>query len=174
VTSTADEACQVCGFVWASVPPEAVISRIDAAVFGIADLLHGAGEQVSRRPAPERWTMLEYAGHVRDVLLHVRDRLVIGLVEEHPSFKPLYRDERVDLGLYRADTLETVERELTVAAALFNRTFEALDDGQLARTCDYAFPTVQSRTLLWMGQQVVHEVEHHAGDIADNARQLGG
>jgi hypothetical protein len=52
-----------------------------------------------------------------------------------------------------------------MAANLFARTFVRLDAGQLARTGQYAFPTLQTRTVLWMGQQVVHEAEHHRGDV---------
>lgn len=47
----------------------------------------------TRRPSPDRWSANEYAAHVRDVLLTIRDRLVIGLVEDNPRFKPVYRDE---------------------------------------------------------------------------------
>lgn len=109
--------------------------------------------------------MLEYAAHVRDVLLHVRDRLVIALVEDDPEFKPLYRDERVDLGLYAGDEWPVVRDELSMAAALFARTFARLPAGALTRPLQYAYPVPATRTVLWMAQQVVHEVEHHASDI---------
>lgn len=114
--------------------------------------------------------MIEYGAHVRDVLLITRDRLVIGLVEEHPGFKPLYRDERISLGLYRAETMTTVAEELGWAAAMFLRLFEAIAPEQLSRSVHYAFPSPASRTLLWMGQQVVHEIEHHHGDILEDLR----
>ncbi|HEX9259698.1 MAG TPA: DinB family protein [Acidimicrobiales bacterium] len=167
------EACEVCGFVWESVPADEVAARISTGVAGVVRAILEA-ESVVQRPTPERWSQLEYAAHVRDVLLHVRDRIVIALVEDNPSFKPLYRDERVDRGLYAGDTVESVIEGLTVAVALFIQTFLALDDGQLARPCQYVYPTAQTRSLLWVGQQVVHEVEHHAGDIAENAQLLAG
>ena len=44
--------------------------------------------------------MLEYGAHVRDVLLVLRDRFVVGVVADNPGFTPMYRDERVDLGMY--------------------------------------------------------------------------
>lgn len=123
-----------------------------------------------RRPSAARWSMIEYGAHVRDVLLTVRDRLVIGLVEEHPDFKPLYRDERISLGLYRTDTVPAVAEELGSAAAMFARLFDAIDPEQLSRSVQYGFPSPADRTLLWMGQQVVHEIEHHLGDIQENLR----
>ena len=48
---------------------------------------------------------------------------------------------------------------------MFVRTLASLDETQLARPCQYVYPAVATRTLLWMGQQMVHEVEHHLGDI---------
>jgi hypothetical protein len=82
-----------------------------------------------------------------------------------PEFKPLYREERVDLGLYAADTPEVVVAELAMAAGLFARTFATLEAEQLAREVQYTYPVVATRTVLWMAQQAVHEVEHHHGDV---------
>jgi hypothetical protein len=158
------ERCVDCGFVWASVPDGAITPRVRDGVAALVALLR-ADVTPSRRPAPDRWSTLEYAAHLRDVLFHVRDRVVIALVEDDPEFKPLYRDQRVDLGLYAADTVPVVAGELETAAALFTRTFDRLDAPQRDRPCRYAFPTLSQRTIRWMGQQVVHEVEHHLGDV---------
>ena len=48
-----------------------------------------------RRPSPEQRSPIEYACHVRDVALMQRNRVYVALVEDEPSFKPMYRDERV-------------------------------------------------------------------------------
>ena len=114
--------------------------------------------------------MIEYGAHVRDVLLTVRDRLVIGLVEENPGFKPLYREERISLGLYRADTVSAVAQELDSATSMFGRLFDAIDHQLLSRPVRYGFPDPVPRTLLWMGVQAVHETEHHHGDMKENLR----
>ncbi len=102
-----------------------------------------------------------------------RDRLVVALVEEVPVFKPMYRDERVDMGLYRSDTAAAVSVELRAAAPMFIRLFEAIDPSQLTRELMHGVPDPTRRSLLWIGQQVVHEVEHHGGDIAENLRLVG-
>jgi DNA segregation ATPase FtsK/SpoIIIE, S-DNA-T family len=117
--------------------------------------------------------MLEYAGHVRDGLLVLRDRFVVGLVEDNPDFKPMYRDHRVDVGLYGDDGATLVLAELQMAAGLFARTFDRIEPAQLERPIRYAFPVLSQRTLLWMGQHTVHEVEHHGGDIEANVALLG-
>jgi len=159
------EACEGCGFVWELVPDDEVAARVIDGAERAAALVRGGGTAADQRPEPHVWSPLEYAAHVRDVLLHVRDRFVIGLVEDNPSFKPLYRDQRVDFGLYVDDTPEVVAAELEMAAALFARTYGRLDGDQLDRPCQYAFPNLQTRSLRWMGQQAVHEVEHHLADI---------
>jgi DinB superfamily len=164
------DSCDACGFVWAAVASDEIAPRLQSGAAHIAASLRAHRDVAARRPEPERWSMVEYASHVRDVLLHVRDRLVIGLVEDNPEFKPLYRDQRVDHGLYGDDDVDLVTAELLMAAGLFARTFERIDPTTLDRPVQYAFPTPSTRTLLWMGQQVVHEVEHHAADIDHNAR----
>lgn len=162
------ESCDVCGFVWESVERAEVAGRATAAADAIAALTLADPDRAVRRPSPERWSAVEYAAHVRDVLMTLRDRIVIGLVEDHPGFKPLYREERIDLGLYRADTPDVVATELVAAAGMFARLFEAVEPGQLSRTVEFGYPTVASRTLLWVAQQAVHEAEHHLADVAED------
>lgn len=166
------EACEICGFVWESVSENKIAPRISSGANSIAAAIRENAATANVRPEPTRWSILEYGAHVRDVLLHVRDRLIIGLVEDNPAFKPLYRDQRVDMHLYAADTPSIVTNELGMAAALFARTFNATSSEQLDRPCQYVYPTESTRSLRWMGQQVVHEVEHHQGDIAENIRTL--
>ena len=63
--------------------------------------------------------------------------------------------------------------ELAVATALFTRLFGAVAPDDLQRSVRYGFPDPEHRTLLWMGQQAVHEVEHHGTDIAENLGVTG-
>jgi hypothetical protein len=168
------EQCEECGFAWDTVSREEIGRRVDAGTATIAGLLAGDPDRAGVRPSPRRWSAIEYAAHVRDVLITLRDRLVIGLVEDVPSFKPMYRDERVDLGLYRSDTVEAVAVELRAAAAMFIRLFDAIDPQQLTRSVHYGYPDPAERSLLWIGQQAVHEVEHHSSDVAEDLRHVAG
>lgn len=161
------ERCE-CGFAWADVTDDEIVSRVETGAARLAGFLRTAAAP-DRRPRPDRWSAVEYSAHVRDVLLGLRDRVVVALVEEDPSFSPLYRDQRVDLGLYARDDAATVAAELGTAAALFARTWAALDPSQLDRPCQYAYPTPSTRSVRWMGQQAVHEVEHHLGDVRTDA-----
>jgi hypothetical protein len=167
------ETCEDCGFEWEVVERGEIGPRALQGARAIGAALARQPAVAVRRPASDRWSSLEYAAHVRDVLLTIRDRLVIGLVEDDPGFKPMYRDERIDLGLYRGDTPADVIPELESAATMFVRLFDAIEPDQLQRSVLYGYPDPMRRTLLWMGQQAVHEVEHHGTDVMQNHRMLG-
>jgi hypothetical protein len=122
---------------------------------------------LAERPAPYVWSVLEYSSHVRDVLLNQREGILVALVEETPTKQKMYREVRVDLGMYAGESAAEVVRGLQLASELFVRTFGVLNAEQLSRTMTYAG---QVRTLAWIGAQAVHEVEHH---LADVRTQLG-
>ena len=164
------ESCEVCGFVWDDLVDAEVGPRIRAGTDMLARLLHSTPDVATTRPTAGRWSMLEYGAHVRDVLLVLRDRFVVGVVTDNPGFTPMYRDERVDLGMYGAEDPVALAAELEVAAALLVRMLEALSPEQLERTCQYGYPGPSTRTLRWMAAQAVHEVEHHLGDVEENLK----
>lgn len=169
------ETCEDCGFAWERVADAEIGPRISRAAAAMAhELSTAAQEAVGRRPSPDRWSALEYAAHARDVMVLLRDRLVVGLVEDHPSFTPGYRDERLTLGLYRADTAAAVAPEVAAAATMFVRLFDAIDPASLGCTVAFGYPDPTTRTLRWMGQQVVHETEHHLGDVVEVLGLVGG
>jgi hypothetical protein len=158
----------VCGFVWDDVPDGDVAPRVRAATEMLARLLRNTPDVATRRPTAGRWSMLEYGAHVRDVLLVLRDRFVVGVVVDDPGFTPMYRDERVDLGMYGHDDPVAVAAELEVAATLLTRLLATLSPEHLDRTCQYGYPGPSTRTLRWMAAQAVHEVEHHLADVEQN------
>jgi len=84
----------------------------------------------------------------------------------------LYRNERVNLGLYALDQPDDVATELQAMSRLFIRTFEALPPGYEKRTFTYSTITNQQVTILWAGAQALHECEHHLGDVRENERLL--
>ena len=86
---------------------------------------------------------------------------------------PMYRDDRVTLARYNAQEPAEVVAQLTMAAQLIAQAFAVLDTTQLARTCRYNFPAPAVRSLLWVGQHVVHEGEHHLQDIAQVLASVG-
>lgn len=161
------ERCDVCGFEWDAVPAREVPARVVAAADLIASTLReGDPDVLGGRPEPGVWSAVEYGCHVRDVLYNLRDRIVVGLVEDGASPKPMFAAPRVDLGLYADDEPITLATELELAARLFARTVRALSHEQTAHTIVYSWPREAARSLQWVAAQVLHEVEHHAADVA--------
>lgn len=160
-----------CGFADDSVRLTEVTARSALAVSAIADLLR-SDHDLARRPSDGRWSAIEYGAHVRDVLITIRDRTVVGLVEDDPTFTPMYRDQRIELGLYAADTGVAVATEIEAAQTMLARMFTQIDAAGLERTVRYGFPDPIHTTVGWMAKQAVHESEHHLADIAENLRGL--
>jgi len=164
--------CDSCHYTYADVDASALPTWL--AAFGRRyqelllppDRLATWSSMLRTRPAEGVWSALEYACHVRDVFLVQRDRLYTALVEDTPTFAPMYRDQRVTLARYNAQDPQEVVDQLATAARLMAQAFEALDAAQLQRLCIYNFPAPAERPLLWVGQHTVHEGEHHLRDIA--------
>jgi hypothetical protein len=164
------EHCDECGFTYdqAKFTDVATLLRTIASRHAgdLVSSVEDHGEQIARvRPTPEVWSALEYTCHVRDVLLVQRDRVILALVEDSPSFPRMYRDERVALAGYAEESPEEVAGQLIVAAGLAVKVFERLSDEQAQRPCTYNYPRPTERNVAWLGLHTVHEAEHHLGDV---------
>jgi hypothetical protein len=167
--------CEQCGFIYDVVAVAEIPARLrasEAAYFAALLLddgarpMPGARDTILRqRPRPDTWSALEYACHVRDVLLIQRDRAVLALVETNPGFARMYRDERVALARYAAHPPAQVAVQLGVAAELGATLFEGLTPEQWNRPLIYNYPAPTPRDIAWLARNTVHEVEHHLGDI---------
>lgn len=166
--SVAREACPGCGFVWDDIDPNEVGPRLTSAIAQMGEVLGRDDVRVETRPSPERWSILEYAGHVRDVLWSIRERIILASVLDTPAPFGIYRDQRIDLGFQSLDEPSTVRAELDAARGIFVRTYAALPDGFGQRTMIYTFPVEAHRTIDWSAAQALHECEHHLTDIRDN------
>jgi S-DNA-T family DNA segregation ATPase FtsK/SpoIIIE len=160
------ERCADCGYVY-DISAGALPARLHSYRARFADALAGYPHAVLRaRPDQRTWSALEYTCHVRDVLLVQRDRLYVALVADDPTWPPMYRDERVHLARYNEQDPATVVEQLGVAATLAAHAFTGLDADQLARRFVYHYPAPTEHDVLWLGQNVVHEAEHHLHDVA--------
>lgn len=164
---TTDERCEVCGSSPSAVTESATIgSRISESVDRIIDAV-GSQRAPEQRPFDTRWSSWEYAIHVRDVLLLMRERLILGVVQERPTLGPGHFGERIASGMYRAEVEHADLGELRVASAMFARVLTNLSIDELAR------PVVVGRqgrasSVLGLAQHTLHEVEHHLADIRAN------
>ena len=166
----ASERCDGCGFVWDDVSWQHIPGLLRAAAHEMAAEIVNQGSNWTRRPSDERWSTREYGCHVRDVLLSLRERLILASVLDHPTGTALYRDDRIRIGLYANENISEVSNDLVMAADLVARTIAALPDGFEERTMTYSAQTPTNVTLQWVAAQGLHEVVHHLGDIRENGR----
>jgi hypothetical protein len=115
------------------------------------------------------WSPLEYSCHYRDVLRVQRERIVLALKKDKPSFTSMRREERVTEERYNEQDPATVGVEIAVAADELASALERLDDKGWGREGEYHYPTTQLRDVEWIARHTVHEGVHH---IMDVERQL--
>jgi len=158
------EACEVCGFEWDAVAAADIPARLRAAAAGFADVLRGEPATLSAHRDASTWSTMEYTAHARDVMLNLRDRIVLGLAEDNPTPHAMFGELRISAKLYAANEPARLATEIDVAADLLARTVEALSPEQLARPIFYGWPRAATRTLSWVAAQALHEAEHHLDD----------
>ena len=169
----AQTSCTACDFSWDEVTRHTFESRLALESEALVAVLSAAGARLTQRPSPARWSVLEYAAHVRDVLISIRERVILAVVLERPTGVAMHRDERVDAGLYRHDTPGDVAEELTVLTRLVIATVSSLDDGMEERTLVFSPQTPHEVTIGWAIAQLVDEVRHHLMDVRENLALLG-
>lgn len=173
VVMPAPTSCTACDFSWDEITRHNFAARLSVENEALVAALSSAGARATRRPSPARWSVLEYAAHVRDVLISIRERVILAVVLERPTGVAMYRDERVDAGLYRNDTSGDVAEELQVLARLVIATVSSLGDGVQDRTLVFSPQSPHEVTIGWAIAQLVHEVRHHLMDVRENLTLLG-
>nr|WP_245721265.1 DinB family protein [Nocardia pseudovaccinii] len=128
-------------------------------------MLAGDGRVLRQRTAPDVWSPLEYACHVRDVLLAQRERVLLARRVDTPALEPMGRDERVEHDGYNEQHPADVARQLDDAALLFANVLDRLTRADWDRTIIYNFPQRQERPLRWLALHTLHELRHHLLDI---------
>jgi hypothetical protein len=164
--------CETCGFEWDSVAPGEAKPRILETVSTFVEVIVDAGPMASQRPSPERWSVLEYGAHLRDVFLSQRERIIAASVEDRPVGSPIFRDERVDLGFYALEEPGELAEELTMAAQLLVRTVDALPQDFEERPLVYSRASPMEVSIAWVVAQGLHEAEHHLADVELNVQLL--
>lgn len=169
---SAPSTCDVCGFRWADVTVEEIPRRLELAIGSFTEVITSAGLKVARRPSPTRWSILEYGGHMRDVLISIRERIITAAILDAPTGVAMNREERVSLGFYQHDTPADVAGELSTMTNLFVKTITSLSAPALLRHLIYSPASPYEVTILWAAAQAVHEAEHHLEDVKENVALL--
>ena len=165
------ERCEECGYEYDLAAATRAGDDIRVGVAELARLLSTAGrDTLTQRTAPELWSPLEYACHVRDMLLTQRERVLLARRVELPDAVPMGRDQRVaHEGYAEQDPVEVAE-ELTMAARLLANVLGRLDAADWELRLVYNWPEPTERTLRWVAAHTLHEVRHHLLDVRRQLR----
>jgi hypothetical protein len=159
--------CEECGFDFDGVTLESAPATVRD--FGrrykapFTRLLKGEDEAVlATRPAPDVWSAIEYAAHVRDVFA-LFDRRVQQIIAEHePALEVVDHDTLVAGGDYRALVPAVVVDDLAAAAEGLATRLEGLTPEQWERS---GMREGERRTVLEVARRGAHEGSHHLLDV---------
>lgn len=156
-----DRPCPECGLDTREVQPEEVAGLLRANAAAWPAVL--AGDDPRRRRAPQLWSPLEYACHVRDVFRLYDQRLHLMLTEEDPLYPNWDQDETAVAQRYGEQDPAVVSAELTAAAVTLAGHFAQVTAEQWerpGRRSDGARFTVAS-----FARYLVHDPIHHLADV---------
>ncbi|MCX5195570.1 DinB family protein [Streptomyces sp. NBC_00249] len=157
--------CAECDFEYDLALAPTVSERAVDHAGAYAEVLSGEPAVLRLRPAPEVWSPVEYACHMRDVLLVQRERVLAARRLDRPVAEPMGRDERVDHDGYAEQAPADVARQLHDAALLFAHVLDRLSAADWDRTLTYSYPEPEERSLRWVAVHTLHELRHHLLDM---------
>jgi hypothetical protein len=159
-----DRACPECGFDASTFPATDVSSLVLRVATAWRELLVDQSIQDIRlRPAADRWSPLEYACHVRDVLRLYDERLEMMLNEDHPRYPNWDQDATAVAERYGEQDPAEVAVDLALAAARVAARFATVTGPQWQRTgerSDGASFTIDS-----FARYFLHDPVHHLYDV---------
>ena len=112
-----ERACPECGLDTRDVDPTEVAGMVREVVVSWRAVFAAPADEVSRRPSPEKWSILSTGCHVRDVFRRFDERLHLMLNEIDPLFPNWDQDATAVDDDYAAQNPVFVAQELVEAGA---------------------------------------------------------
>ena len=167
--------CEECGFDYEALNP----ADVPAAVRTFAKryrmpltrfLRDEDGDALVRqRPAPEVWSALEYAAHVRDVFASYDGWIRLCLSEDRPVLDGPSPDELAAERKYNEDDPVAVVDALAANAERLAATVEAVPADGWDRV---GLRRDEERSVVLLARRAVHEGSHHLLDIGRGLRAV--
>jgi hypothetical protein len=154
--------CPECGLDIRSFAREDIPAIISANATSWQQALTVSADPAAR-PAHGTWSPVEYACHVRDLLILCDYRLGLMLIQDDPLFANWDQDQAAVTGRYSEQVPADVAAQLIDAAATAVSRFADVAPGQWlrkGRRSDGAQFTVET-----FGRHLVHEAVHHWYDV---------
>ncbi|MDP3894119.1 DinB family protein, partial [Nocardioides sp.] len=131
---------------------------------GRQEVMGGAAPAtLKRRPRVDRWSVLEYACHVRDVHRIFEERLALMLGQDDPLFANWDQDETAVTDRYAEQDPAVVLPDLVAAAESVAAAYDGVTGDQWARPGRRSNGSVF--TVESMGRYHLHDVVHHLVDV---------
>ena len=167
--------CDECGFDYEALAPDDVPAALRAFAkryrAPLSRFLPGEdGDSLLRqRPAPDTWSALEYAAHVRDVLDSYHRWIGLILDEERPVLEGPGPDDLAVERRYNEDDPAAVAEALAANANRLAATVEAVPADGWERV---GLRRDEERSVLLHARRAVHEGSHHLLDIGRGMRAV--
>lgn len=155
--------CRQCGFTYdLGLGETARRAERGLDAFKAAVLETSEGER-SRRPSPDVWSVNAYTAHMAEAANVIYERVRNIAEQDRPGLEWYDQNEAVERGRYDDHPAAESLKPLQESVEAFARYLAALPEAAWERT------GVHSRAgdvkLSDIAQDMVHELEHHAGDI---------
>jgi Mycothiol maleylpyruvate isomerase N-terminal domain len=160
-----ERACPECGLDVSSLDPDRIPPLLRQNAVQWARLLAGPSEVVRGRTQSERWSILEYACHVRDVFILFDQRLQLMLASDDPLFANWDQDETAVAERYDQQDPTEVSAQLAEAAEALARSFESVEPAQQSRSGRRSDGAVF--TVATFGRYMIHDPLHHLFDVGE-------
>lgn len=157
--------CAECGFTYDLSRATIAGDDIRALATEVTALLGNNKTDLRSRSHAGAWSPLEYACHLRDVLLVQRERVLAARRRNDVDCASMGREERAEHDGYNEQDPTDVARQLADAAALFGNVLARLSADDWNRTVVYHYPETRERSLRWLAVHTAHELQHHLLDI---------
>jgi hypothetical protein len=157
-------ACPDCGLDTRAVAPTGVAGMVRENAAAWEAVL--GGPDTRRRPAPQTWSPLEYACHVRDTMRIFDRRLLLMLTETDPLFPNWDQDATAVEDRYGDQDPAAVAAELRAAADTIADHFDRVQPDEWPRTgrrSDGAAFTIES-----FARYFIHDPVHHLHDVTSH------
>jgi DinB superfamily len=155
--------CPECRFDTRTVTRQALPEMLRETAAAWQKVLSRDGETARVRPAPDQWSTLEYACHVRDVFRKFHERLQLMVSAENPTFPNWDQDATAIEDRYNEQSHPEVASQLVREAESIAIRFSELTESQWDRTgtrSDGAHFTVET-----LGRYLMHDPIHHLHDV---------